>query len=73
MKNNVRDSKMHCGMDVEVKTKRKKMMKQTERELQGGEGGITKGVCLCHYRVEAVGCPSARKTPPRVRPYISAI
>lgn len=50
----------------------KKRMKQMQREGQGAEGGITKGICLCHYRAEAVGCPPARRTLPSVDLYISA-
>lgn len=42
------------------------------KKMHRKEGGTTKGICLCHYPVEAVGCPSARKTPPCVSPYISA-
>lgn len=61
------------GTNVKVKKKKRRKNDEINRELQRGEGDITKGICLCHHRVEAVGCPPARKTPPRVGPYISAI
>lgn len=42
-----------------------------KKDKTNAEGGAGRGVCLCHYRAEAVGCPPS-ETLPCVSPYISA-